>query len=577
MAGGGEGAAGGGGGAVRNVNVGVLGHVDSGKTSLVRSLSELLSTAALDKHPQSKERGITLDLGFSALRVSAAAGDGAAGPGGDETVQLTLVDCPGHASLLRTIIGGANIIDMMILVVDAVKGMQTQTAECLVVGELLTDKMVVVLNKVDLLPPDARDAKIARTRKRVENTLASTRFAGAPVVAVSACPGAAPGAEPVGVRSVVEELMRFVPGVARDYGGSFLFSVDHCFPIKGKGTVLTGTVLRGAVSVNDTVELPEQRIERKVKSMQMFHRPVDSARCGDRLGLCVTQLDAKLLERGLVAAPGTLQPISAAVACVEKVRFFRGDIQSKSKLNVIVGHMQSHAQMVFFRSAGAAAPRSVREGAAAFALGDEYLYSERLHAAAAATASAARRGAPDAEGGAGEGDVEAPAAGAQYCLLEFDQPLLCSEDSVLIGVKLDTDAHTNACRIGFHGRIALPLAVGGAPADLGALRVYKVKRREGVVERVQDGGRTAICKGMFKKETDINIFTGLRVTASTGACGTIEGAFGKSGKFKVYFPDGLVPEGGGEGASTAKADGAGARITLECKRFLYDKEKRLRQ
>ena len=431
----------------RNVNVGVLGHVDSGKTSLVRSLSELLSTAALDKHPQSKERGITLDLGFSALHVStrAASTSGDAGDS-DETVQLTLVDCPGHASLLRTIIGGANIIDMMVLVVDAVKGMQTQTAECLVVGELLTDKMVVVLNKVDLLPPDTRDATITKTKKKITNTLASTRFAGSPIVAVSACPGAVPGAEPMGVRSVVAELMSFVPEVSRDPVGDFLFSVDHCFPIKGKGTVLTGTVLRGSVSVNDTVELPEQKIERKVKSMQMFHRPVETARCGDRLGICVTQLDAKLLERGIVSAPGTLQPISAAVACVEKVRFFKGAIQSKSKLNVIVGHMNSQAKMTFFSAVGdrdtaggPAAPRSVKEGAAAFNLHDEYLYSECLHA----TASEGQQKLASKDGA---DSAERATAGAQYCVLEFDQPILCSMDSVLIGVKLDTDAHTNACR-----------------------------------------------------------------------------------------------------------------------------------
>lgn len=100
------------------------------QTSLVRALSTVLSTAALDKHPQSRERGITLDLGFSAFSVppppSLAASYSA--------VQFTLVDCPGHASLIRTVIGGAQIIDMMLLVVDATKGMQTQTAECVVIG-----------------------------------------------------------------------------------------------------------------------------------------------------------------------------------------------------------------------------------------------------------------------------------------------------------------------------------------------------------------------------------------------------------------------------------------------------------
>lgn len=102
-----------------NVNLGILGHIDSGKTSLARALSTTLSTAALDKHPQSVERGITLDLGFSSFtaplpqRLADAPFD---------AVQITLVDCPGHASLIRTIMGGAQIIDMMLLVVDVTKG-----------------------------------------------------------------------------------------------------------------------------------------------------------------------------------------------------------------------------------------------------------------------------------------------------------------------------------------------------------------------------------------------------------------------------------------------------------------------
>ena len=130
-----------------NINVGVLGHVDSGKTSLVAALSTTLSTAALDKNPQSKERGITLDLGFSAFVLPAPPSITAAGYDG---VQFTLVDCPGHASLIRTVVGGAQIMDMMVLVVDVTKGIQTQTAECIVIGEITTDSMIVVLNKIGM-------------------------------------------------------------------------------------------------------------------------------------------------------------------------------------------------------------------------------------------------------------------------------------------------------------------------------------------------------------------------------------------------------------------------------------------
>jgi selenocysteine-specific elongation factor len=97
-----------------------MGHVDSGKTSLARALSTIVSTAGLDKHPQSQERGITLDLGFSSFDVPVPEHIQQAAPGYAK-LTFTLVDCPGHASLIRTIIGGAQIIDMMMLVIDVTK------------------------------------------------------------------------------------------------------------------------------------------------------------------------------------------------------------------------------------------------------------------------------------------------------------------------------------------------------------------------------------------------------------------------------------------------------------------------
>ena len=147
-----------------NINVGILGHVDSGKTSLSRALSTVGSTACFDKHPQSKERGITLDLGFSSFMTELP--EQLVGQLDAGAMQITLVDCPGHASLIRTIIGGAQIIDLMILVIDVNKGIQTQTAECLVIGEITNDKMIIVLNKVDMIPEAGRAEKLAKLQAR---------------------------------------------------------------------------------------------------------------------------------------------------------------------------------------------------------------------------------------------------------------------------------------------------------------------------------------------------------------------------------------------------------------------------
>uniref|UniRef100_A0A8C2V6L7 Eukaryotic elongation factor, selenocysteine-tRNA specific n=1 Tax=Chinchilla lanigera TaxID=34839 RepID=A0A8C2V6L7_CHILA len=238
-----------------NVNVGVLGHIDSGKTALARALSTTASTAAFDKQPQSRERGITLDLGFSCFAVPLP---GAAEP--EETLlQVTLVDCPGHASLIRTIIGGAQIIDLMMLVIDVTKGMQTQSAECLVIGQIACQKLIVVLNKIDLLAEGKRQTAIDKMTRKMQKTLENTKFRGAPIIPVAAKPGGpeAPETEaPQGISELIELLKSQISIPTRDPSGPFLMSVDHCFSIKGQGTVMTGTILSGSISLGDSVEIP---------------------------------------------------------------------------------------------------------------------------------------------------------------------------------------------------------------------------------------------------------------------------------------------------------------------------------
>lgn len=269
-----------------NINIGVLGHVDSGKTSLVRSLSTLLSTAALDKNPQSQQRGITLDLGFSAFILpmplhlqrsiqSESSLDGGADADAvvHDALQFTLVDCPGHASLIRTIIGGAQIIDMILLVVDANKGIQTQTAECIVIGEITTDSMIVVLNKIDSIPGSDADraARLERVTNRIRKVLSATKFADAPIVqtsaivggekSVSACSSGASTAgtkhpSPMGVgnsthhhvgssssssystfglESLIDAIKARVKLPSRNDKLPFYYAIDHCFPVKGHG------------------------------------------------------------------------------------------------------------------------------------------------------------------------------------------------------------------------------------------------------------------------------------------------------------------------------------------------------
>ncbi|XP_057562261.1 selenocysteine-specific elongation factor isoform X2 [Hippopotamus amphibius kiboko] len=472
-----------------NVNVGVLGHIDSGKTALARALSTTASTAAFDKQPQSRERGITLDLGFSCFSVPLPArlrpppGPGAgAEPEPAPRLQVTLVDCPGHASLIRTIIGGAQIIDLMMLVIDVTKGMQTQSAECLVIGQIACQKLVVVLNKTDLLPEGKRQAAIEKMTKKMQKTLESTKFRGAPIIPVAARPGGpdAPETEaPQGIPELIEVLTSQISIPMRDPSGPFLMSVDHCFSIKGQGTVMTGTILSGSVRLGDSVEIPALKVVRKVKSMQMFHTPVASATQGDRLGICVTQFDPKLLERGLVCAPESLHTLHAALISVEKIPYFRGPLQTKAKFHITVGHETVMGRAMFFSPAPDAF--DLEPVLDAFDFSREYLFQEQYLCPGSAPTEADGGAADEKAGQASEGRCPRQ----QWALVEFEKPVTCPRLCLVIGSRLDADIHANTCRLAFHGVLLHGLEDKSyAESALPRLKVYKLKHKHGIVERV---------------------------------------------------------------------------------------------
>jgi selenocysteine-specific elongation factor len=150
---------------------------------------------------------------------------------------------------------------------------------------------------------------------------------------VAACPGASETSTPIGVDTLIDTISKIIEKPQRSAEGPLLFEFDHCFPIKGQGTVLTGTILRGSIQLNQIIDLPAIKQQKKVKSMQMFHTPVNLAVQGDRVGICVTQLDAKLLERGIAADPGSVYTLEAAIVSVRRVRFFKGKIQNKAQFH----------------------------------------------------------------------------------------------------------------------------------------------------------------------------------------------------------------------------------------------------
>ena len=557
-----------------NINVGVLGHVDCGKTSLCAVLSTIGSTAAFDKSRQSKERGITLDLGFSCFFTPVPEHLRSLLPEQVSHLQYTLVDCPGHASLIRTIIGGAQIIDIMLLVLDATKGIQTQTAECLVICRITGRKLLVVLNKVDLIEEAKRAALVEKISKKMRKTLEGMGIEAVAFVAVSARPEGVETSldKAIGVQELIHCLNVHTDLPPRSPKGEFLFAVDHCFLIRGQGTVMTGTVLSGSVRINDPVLIPALSLNRKVKSMQMFRQPVQSAMQGDRLGICVTHFEPKLLERGLLCSPGAVQCLYAAVVQVNKIPFFKFPITSKSKLHVSIGHETAMANILLFALPADAASQE-------FTFAQEYLFVEDYSDTKSTSAES------PASDGACNNPVQ-PLPTRVFALLEFEKPVICSLDALLIASKLDTDIHSNLCRLAFQGKVLCSITDKNyVNTVLPNLKLVKYKLKEGVVERIQDE-YTVIVKSLFKKETNIDLFVNKKVTLSTGEQGTIEGSFGSSGKVRIRVNSGLfestklllqpVKKKGNE-KSVSSEQFETIAVTLRFKKYMFEKSKTIFQ
>jgi selenocysteine-specific elongation factor len=286
--------------------------------------------------------------------------------------------------------------------------------------------------------------------------------------------------------------------------------------------------------------------------------------------------------------------MTAAVARIERIRFFKGKIASKARFHVSLGHSTVMATVTLFgvpenteSAGGNAAP-------AVFDFSREYPYLEELEAPAAAAPAAATAAAAAA--------APAPVAAAPSCyvLLEFDAPVVGCPDSLVIGSRLDADIHLNTCRLAFQGHVlAHSVAEDYQTSFLPSLKIFKIKERRGAVDRLHNE-QTLVGRDLFKKETQLDKFVGLKVVLSTGDTGVIEGAFGQSGKFKMYFRSGLgaaatsllaaksskkkggakaaaadadpEPEAGGDGPATG-----GIAVMLQFKKYIFDPTHALHQ
>jgi selenocysteine-specific elongation factor len=267
--------------------VGTAGHIDHGKTTLVKALTGVDA----DRLPEEKARGITLDLGY------------AYAPQADGSV-LGFIDVPGHEKLVHNMLAGATGIDYVLLVVAADDGPMPQTREHLeLLGLLGLDRGAVALTKCDAV--DA--ARVAAARGEIAALLAGTALAGSPIFALSATTGDGVAA----LRAHLEVVA--AAHRARDAAGRFRLAIDRCFTLPGIGTVVTGTAFSGKVGAGDTVSIaPAGRdgFRARVKSLHVQDRPAQHGQAGDRCALALAgDFEKKDIERGMwVVDPAAARP-----------------------------------------------------------------------------------------------------------------------------------------------------------------------------------------------------------------------------------------------------------------------------
>ena len=291
-----------------HVNIGTIGHVDHGKTTLTAAITKVLSDegmanfldyASIDKAPEERARGITINTATVEYET--------------ENRHYAHVDCPGHADYVKNMITGAAQMDGAILVVSAADGPMPQTREHILLAKQVgVPAIVVFLNKADQVDdPELIDL----VEMEVRDLLTEYGYPGddTPIIVGSAL-GALNG-EPKYVQAV-KDLMKavdeYIPTPARETDKPFLMPVEDVFTITGRGTVATGRVERGTVKVGDAAEivgLQDEPRQTVVTGVEMFRKILDQAMAGDNIGTLLRGIDRKEIERGQVLAkPGSVHP-----------------------------------------------------------------------------------------------------------------------------------------------------------------------------------------------------------------------------------------------------------------------------
>ncbi|MBI3076844.1 MAG: selenocysteine-specific translation elongation factor [Deltaproteobacteria bacterium] len=306
---------------MKHIILGTAGHIDHGKTSLVKALTGVDT----DRLKEEKERGITIELGFAPLRL----------PSG---LRVGVVDVPGHERFVRTMVAGATGIDLVALIIAADEGVMPQTREHLDICKLLGIQAgVVVLTKADLVNEDWMEL----VREDVREFVQGSFLEGEPVIAVSAVTGQN---LPELLAALDEQAQK---AQARSVEGLFRLPIDRVFIMRGFGTVVTGTLVAGQVRVGETVEVLPPKFEAKVRGIQVHNQAVEAAIAGQRTAINLQGIEKEAIERGyLLAHPGTLEPAYLLDVWLDYLPSAGRPLKNRTKVRAYFGTSEAMTRVV---------------------------------------------------------------------------------------------------------------------------------------------------------------------------------------------------------------------------------------
>jgi elongation factor Tu len=294
-----------------HVNIGTIGHVDHGKTTLTAAMTKLFSKNfmaydAIDKAPEEKARGITISTAHVEYE--------------SDTRHYAHVDCPGHADYVKNMITGAAQMDGAILVVSAADGPMPQTREHILLGRQVgIPSIVVFMNKIDMVD----DKELAElVEMEIRELLTKYEYPGdkTPIIkgsALAALEGKTPEIGENALRELMKAVDTFIPQPTREKDKPFLMPVEDVFSISGRGTVCTGRIEQGVINVNDEIEIVGIRPTQKtiVTGVEMFRKLLDSGEAGDNIGALLRGTKREDVERGQVLCkPGSIKPHKKFIA-----------------------------------------------------------------------------------------------------------------------------------------------------------------------------------------------------------------------------------------------------------------------